>query len=88
MEANGYGKADGLIREVITAIISEMSKDGELKLTLTVQKTAQLLGINVTKMYEISRMATFPSIKIGKRVVVPVVPLLAWIEKEAWNNNN
>ncbi len=77
-----------IVKELVASILSEMSKDGELQLTFSVPKTAKLLGINNVKMYEMARRESFPSIKCGKRILIPVMQLLLWIENEAWNEND
>jgi len=76
------------INRFISNVILEMAEDGEFRIGLSVKKTAKLLGINEAKMYEVVRTDSFPSIKIGKRKVIPIVPLLQWLEKEAWKNCN
>jgi len=77
-----------LIRKYTSNLISEMTEDGEYRLTLTIKQTAKLLGINQVKMYELARTESFPSIVIGRRIIIPVEALLQWLEKEAWKNCN
>ena len=61
----------------------ELHEGQEFRLTITVPKLSKMLGINVTKGYELVKSENFPSIKIGNRILVPILPLLAWLEKEA-----
>ena len=41
------------------------------RLTVTVDETAALLGISRSVAYESVRTGTIPSIRIGKRILVP-----------------
>ncbi|HPC72554.1 MAG TPA: helix-turn-helix domain-containing protein [Treponema sp.] len=41
------------------------------KLTLTVEETAQLLDLSRSLTYEAVRNGTIPSIKIGRRYLIP-----------------
>lgn len=70
---------------ILKNLILEMKKEGFLKLTFTVPEAARVLGINKIKMYEIAKTEDFPSIVLGNRILIPVIPLLEWIEKVAWN---
>lgn len=47
--------------------------------TLTVEETAQLLGLGRTAAYEAARRGDFPTRRLGRRVVVPVPALRAWL---------
>ena len=69
---------------ILKTLILELKEEGPLKLTFTVPEAAKVLGINKIKMYEIARSEGFPAIVIGNRILIPVIPLLEWIEKVAW----
>ncbi len=45
------------------------------KLTYTVTEAAALLGIGRTAAYEAARTGAIPTIRIGKRILVPVAAL-------------
>lgn len=45
------------------------------RLTLTIDETAELLGIGRTLAYEAARTGRLPTIRIGRRVLVPVAEL-------------
>lgn len=47
---------------------------------LTVDETAKLLRINRTTAYEMVRQKLIPSIKLGRRIIVPRDALLKWLE--------
>jgi len=44
-------------------------------MTLTVPESAELLGIGRNKAYDAARKGEIPTIKIGKRLLVPTVRL-------------
>lgn len=47
--------------------------------TITVEQTAQLLGLGRTAAYEAARRGDFPTRRLGRRIVVPVPALLEWL---------
>lgn len=54
----------------------------ELPLTLSVPEVAAVLGISRAGAYELVHSASFPKVKIGKRIVVPKDKLIAWIDAQ------
>ncbi len=70
---------------VLSRLMVELEKEGYFQVGLTVSHTAKILGINKIKMYELARSDTFPSIVLGNRILIPVVPFMEWIEKTAWS---
>ena len=52
-------------------------------LTHTVEETAKLLRIGRNRAYEAVRSGEIPSIRIGKRILVPRVALERMLEKSA-----
>jgi excisionase family DNA binding protein len=48
--------------------------------TITIEQTAQLLGLGRTAAYEAARRGQFPTRRLGRRLVVPVPALLVWLE--------
>lgn len=55
----------------------------DAKLTYTVEQAAQLLGIGRNQAYEAARSGEMPSVKIGKRILVPRVALERMLSKAA-----
>lgn len=55
----------------------------DLPLTLSVPEVAVVLGISRAGAYELVHSATFPKVKIGKRIVVPKNKLIEWIDAQA-----
>lgn len=52
----------------------------ELPLYLNADTVAKLLGISISSAYELMREKDFPSVRIGKRLIVPKENLQAWVE--------
>lgn len=52
------------------------------KLTLTVADLQQALGIGRRHAYELANRADFPSIRVGKRILIPRDAFLRWLEKQ------
>lgn len=53
------------------------------KLAYNVKEAAATLGISLPTFYELSNRADFPCVRIGRRIIVPVDSLRAWLAKEA-----
>lgn len=46
--------------------------DAKERKTQSIRETAKILGIGVNQAYEAARRGEIPTIKIGKRILVPV----------------
>ena len=53
------------------------------KLTYSVPEMAKVLGISDFKAYQLVKTQGFPTIKIGKRLLVSVSGLESWVEEQA-----
>lgn len=53
------------------------------KLTLSIPEAAKVLGISQTRMYQLSRSEGFPSISVGRRILISVRGLERWVEEQA-----
>lgn len=51
----------------------------ELPLLLNVKQLTDLLGVSESSVYELIQEDDFPSLRIGKRIVVPKEELRGWI---------
>ena len=51
----------------------------ELPLLLNVKQLAELLGVSDSSVYEPIQEDDFPSLRIGKRIVIPKEELREWI---------
>lgn len=52
-----------------------MNKNGTGRLTLSVEEARQQLGLSKGLMYEALRSGQIPSIRIGRRILIPRVAL-------------
>ena len=55
----------------------------QLPITLSANQVAQVLGISRANAYTLMHSRGFPTIKIGKRMVVAKEKLIAWIEAQS-----
>ena len=53
------------------------------KLVYSSKEAAAALGVSLPTFYELSNRADFPVVRVGRRVLVPVDGLRAWLEKES-----
>ena len=54
----------------------------QLPLALSAEDVAQVLGISRANAYTLMHSKGFPTIKIGKRMIVPKDKLIEWIDKQ------
>ena len=52
------------------------------KLTLSVKDVSQGLGINLASAYALAASEGFPSIRIGRRVVIPRDAFQRWLDSQ------
>lgn len=55
----------------------------QLPLVLCADEVAAVLGISRANTYNLMRSADFPTIRIGKRMIVPKDKLIAWIDSQS-----
>lgn len=53
------------------------------KLCFNAREAAEALGVSLPTFYELSNRSDFPRVKVGRRTLVPVDALRAWLAKEA-----
>ena len=53
------------------------------KLTMSIPEAAKVLGISTSQMYVLARAEGFPSINVGKRILVSVKGLVRWVDQQA-----
>ena len=53
------------------------------RLTVTVDEAAKLLGIGRTLAYEAARIGDLPTIRIGRRILIPVAELIRLSQSRA-----
>ena len=53
------------------------------KLTLSVAEAAEVVGISVRYMYDLVKTDGFPTIQVGRRLLVSAKGLERWLEEQA-----
>lgn len=53
------------------------------KLVLSVPEAAKLLGISDNTMRQLARIEGFPAFHVGKRILISIKGLEAWVEEQA-----
>jgi excisionase family DNA binding protein len=53
----------------------------QVRLTVTVEEAAQLLGISRALAYELAARHELPSVRLGRRIVVPLRALEDMLER-------
>lgn len=53
------------------------------KLTLSIPEAAKILGVSASKMYQIAKIKGFPTVQVGKRILVSAKGLERWVEEQA-----
>jgi excisionase family DNA binding protein len=64
-------------REVLLALVDRVLGDHASQPTLDVPEVAKVLGVSRASAYELVRTGVVPSIRVGRRVVVPLPGLVA-----------
>ena len=63
-----------------TLKLSETKNYDDLTLFLNAEKLAKVRGVSISSAYELMHEKDFPSVRIGKRFIVPREDLKTWIE--------
>ena len=63
-----------------TLKLSETKNYDDLPLFLNAEMVAKVFGVSISSAYELMHEKDFPSVRIGKRFIVPREDLKAWIE--------
>lgn len=61
--------------------MNEIRSYGDLPLTLSADDIAAVLGISRTNAYALLHREDFPTLKIGKRLLVPRDRFIRWIDE-------
>ncbi len=62
--------------------MKEFTNIEQLPFALNANHIAAILGISKSKAYELMRIKDFPTLVIGKRMIVPRDRFFAWIDKQ------
>ena len=54
----------------------------ELPLFLNAEMVAKVLGISISSAYELTHEASFPTLRVGSRIVVPKEKFRQWVEAQ------
>lgn len=54
----------------------------ELPLFLSAQMVADVLGVSISSAYELMHEDSFPSLRIGNRLVIPKDHFRRWVEEQ------
>ena len=50
---------------------------------MTVKEAQEYLKIGSTKMHSLLRSPSFPCVRLGRRVIIPVLELERWLSEQA-----
>lgn len=59
----------------------------ELPLFLNADMVSELLGVSISKCYDLMNEKDFPALRMGSRVVVPRDKFRQWVEKRIGGNS-
>ncbi len=62
--------------------LSDVSADHAIRLTLTDEEAAEVLGIGRTLAFEMARRGELPTLRLGRRLVVPRPALMRMLAGE------
>lgn len=55
----------------------------ENRITISTKEAAQMLGVSLPTMYELVHIEGFPSIRVGKKILVSVEGLRNWVNERS-----
>lgn len=53
------------------------------RLTLTPEEAAKQLGVSMPTMYQLCNKKGFPSVRVGRKIIIPLASLEKWLEAQA-----
>lgn len=63
-------------------MLKEYTSLEQLPITLSAAELAQVLGISRANAYVLLHTSGFPTLRVGKRLVVPKKKLIEWMEAQ------
>ena len=60
----------------------------QLPIMINADRLAQVLGISRAGAYQLMHVKGFPTVKIGKRMIVPKQELIAWLGDRLKDNDS
>jgi len=61
------------------AACKDVKNFDELPLSLTIEQMGKVLGISRSTAYELANSKGFPTLKIGRRMIIPRIALMRWM---------
>lgn len=58
------------------------------KMVFNMAEFAAVMGIGRSKAWEMTKQPGFPTVRLGRRVVIPIEALKAWLDKQAANDSD
>ena len=55
----------------------------DLPLFLNAHLVAQVLGVSISTAYEVMHEPSFPTLRVGSRMVVPKEKFIRWVEEQS-----
>ena len=55
----------------------------DLPLFLNARMVAQVLGVSISTAYEVMHEPSFPTLRVGSRMVVPKEKFMRWVEEQS-----
>lgn len=53
------------------------------RMALSMNEFARVMGISRTKAFQMAKVPGFPTVRLGKRMVVPIEQLRKWLEEQS-----
>ena len=63
--------------------VSDIRSYSDLPLFLNVHLVAQVLGVSISSAYELMHEPSFPTLRVGSRMVVPKEKFIQWAEEQS-----
>lgn len=58
------------------------------KVVYNMTELPKVLGVGRSKAFELTRQPGFPTVRVGRRILVPVDALNEWLAEQVKNNDN
>lgn len=63
--------------------VSNIPSYDDLPLFLNANLVAQVLGVSISTAYEVMHEPSFPTLRVGSRMVVPKEKFIQWAEEQS-----
>ena len=63
--------------------VSDIRSYSDLPLFLNAHLVAQVLGVSISTAYEVMHEPSFPTLRVGSRMVVPKDKFIQWAEEQS-----